>query len=325
MIKIKIYPTKQNIDIEPVEVEIDYIEYNQLNQIYKYFDKQCASQKQISNAVAKSFVYAVKLCPDSNPSDIWQHIIYRHFLDYGMSDQQWKRVSGFALERAFIEIYNPIFPQYDLIFRTLPKKEAKQLFKDLGFGGQIKHDKIDAVVELAVIFKKKLIAGVHVKASLAERIQDDVPASLALMSKGYLSIFLTMDSKSYPPPHGNGVNYGELGGRSWGDDRGKVRIKREYIEENGQFDALISYNKRTPESPSETKSGKKIYSIGFNEKQPDVFVKLEAVQQFKIGRKRKVNRALNPKRSKIFGVKSNCETASLILEYINRLTKSSIY
>jgi hypothetical protein len=36
----------------------------------------------------------------------------------------------------------------------------------------------------------------------------------------------------------------------------------------------------------------------------------EAVQQFQIGRKRKANRALNPKRSKIFGVKSNCGTAS---------------
>lgn len=230
----------------------------------------------------------MKLCSKANPSDIWQHIIYRHFLDYGMSDQQWKRVSGFALERAFIEIYNPIFSQYDLIFRTLHKKESKQLFADLGLGGQIKDDKIDAVIELAIMLKKKLIAGVHVKASLAERIQDDVPASLALMSKGYLSILLTMDSKSYPPPHGNGVNYGELGGRSWNDEKDKDRIKREYIEENAQFDALISYNKRTPESISETKSGKKIYSIGFNEKQPDVFVKL-------------------------------------ILKHINRLAQSSIY
>ena len=38
---------------------------------------------------------------------------------------------------------------------------------------------------------------------------------------------------------------------------------------------------------------------------------LQAVQQFKNGRKRKANRALNPKRSEIFGVKSNCGTASL--------------
>jgi len=41
-----------------------------------------------------------------------------------------------------------------------------------------------------------------------------------------------------------------------------------------------------------------------------LFLFYEAVQQFKIGRRRKANRALNPKRSKIFGVKSNCETAS---------------
>jgi len=49
------------------------------------------------------------------------------------------------------------------------------------------------------------------------------------------------------------------------------------------------------------------------------FFPLEAVQQFKIGRKRKANRALNPKRSKIFGVKSNCETASLACIKIKRL------
>jgi len=38
---------------------------------------------------------------------------------------------------------------------------------------------------------------------------------------------------------------------------------------------------------------------------------LEAVQQFKIRQKRKANRALNPKRSKIFIDKRNCGTASL--------------
>ncbi|RJS73035.1 hypothetical protein CW714_03760 [Methanophagales archaeon] len=35
----------------------------------------------------------------------------------------------------------------------------------------------------------------------------------------------------------------------------------------------------------------------------------KAVQQFEIGRKRKANSTLNPKRSKIFGIKSNCGTA----------------
>jgi len=39
----------------------------------------------------------------------------------------------------------------------------------------------------------------------------------------------------------------------------------------------------------------------------------EAVQQFKIGRKRRGNRALNPKRSEIFSDKSNYGTASIIM------------
>ena len=41
------------------------------------------------------------------------------------------------------------------------------------------------------------------------------------------------------------------------------------------------------------------------------FIPLEAVQQFKNGRKRRANRASNPKRSDFFSAKSNCETASL--------------
>jgi len=35
-----------------------------------------------------------------------------------------------------------------------------------------------------------------------------------------------------------------------------------------------------------------------------------AVQQFKIGRKKEVNKALNPPKRKIIGAESNCETAS---------------
>ncbi len=44
-----------------------------------------------------------------------------------------------------------------------------------------------------------------------------------------------------------------------------------------------------------------------------IFDYKEAVQQSKIGRKRKANRALNPKRSEIFSAKSNCGTASKVL------------
>ena len=47
---------------------------------------------------------------------------------------------------------------------------------------------------------------------------------------------------------------------------------------------------------------------------------IEAVQQSKIVRKIKANRALNAKRSKFFGVKNNCGTASL-----SQQTKRKIY
>ena len=116
----------------------------------------------------------------------------------------------------------------------------------------------------------RVFGAAHVKASIAERIQDDVPASRAFMDSGFVSIALTMDAKSYPPPHGDCVNYGELGGRSVGVD--KERLKRNYIEQDGQFDGLFSFNLRTPSSPPDTPSGKRIYAMSLNEKQPDRLV-----------------------------------------------------
>ena len=92
------------------------------------------------------------------------------------------------------------------------------------------------------------------------------------MQRGLLSIAITMDAKSYPPPHGNCINYGELGGRSAGVE--KDRLKRGYIETMGQFDALFSFNSRTPPSPASTKSGKRIYTMSLHDSQPDQLVEL---------------------------------------------------
>jgi len=52
---------------------------------------------------------------------------------------------------------------------------------------------------------------------------------------------------------------------------------------------------------------------GYN---PFFFIINEAVQQFKNGRKRRANRASNPKRSDFFSAKSNCETASNLTKNI---------
>lgn len=272
MAKIEVKPTGFKPGTDSVIVDIENVTDAQVKKITKNLKDLIKSEKQVSDAFSKAFCFAVNLCPKANPSDIWQHLIYRSVLDLGMSDQQWKRISGFALERAFSEIYNPVLKKRGLRIRPLPKNEAHSILQKLGFKGEIKKDKIDCIIESLINNEWKMIAGLHVKASLAERIQDDVPASLALMSKNLLSIVLTLDSKSYPPPHGDGVNYGELGGRSWASTASKARIKRQYIEEDGQFDALFSFNLRTPPSSKKTPSGKKIYTLSFGEKQPDKFV-----------------------------------------------------
>ena len=114
----------------------------------------------------------------------------------------------------------------------------------------------------------------HVKSSIAERIQDDVPASRFFMEQGLVSIMLTMDAKSYPPPHGECINFGELGGRTMDRrDRETVRIKRDYIERTGQFSGLFSFNLRTPPSEGVTPSGRRIYTMPLHENQPDQLVR----------------------------------------------------
>jgi hypothetical protein len=54
----------------------------------------------------------------------------------------------------------------------------------------------------------------------------------------------------------------------------KERVKRNYIEVTGQFDALFSFNLRTPPSPERTLSGKRIYTMPFHGSQPDQMVQL---------------------------------------------------
>jgi BsaWI restriction endonuclease type 2 len=110
-----------------------------------------------------------------------------------------------------------------------------------------------------------IFGGVHVKASLAERVSDDVPASRAMMGAGYYSPLWTLDVKSFPPPRGDLINRGELGSPA------NPSVKRGYIEEHGEFDACYSANARSVPSLIETPSGKRIYRIRLNE-QPDQFI-----------------------------------------------------
>lgn len=250
-------------------VDIEHITDAQVVQVRTKLDCLLNESSQVSSAVMLAFMYATTLCPTANPSDLWQHVIYRHLLDSGWSDQRWKRVAGFALERAFMGLYQPRLEAYGLRMRILPSSEANSLLDNLNIT-EIRAPKIDLFLEGKRDKDWRVFGAVHVKSSIAERIQDDVPASRAFINRGFLSIVLTMDMKSYPPPHGDCINYGELGGRSLGIK--KERIKRNYIEVAGQFDGLFSFNLRTPPSPLKTDSGKRIYTMSLHDEQPDQLV-----------------------------------------------------
>ena len=85
-----------------------------------------------------------------------------------------------------------------------------------------------------------------------------------MMRRGYFSPLWTLDVKSFPPPHGDLVNRGELGTPDSPSE------KRRYIEEHGEFDGCYSANLRTVPSARQTASGKRIYTLDlFN--QPDDF------------------------------------------------------
>ncbi len=92
-------------------------------------------------------------------------------------------------------------------------------------------------------------------------------AAMLMMEAGYFSCLATLDSKSFPPPHGDGINRGELRR----DRRGRSD-KRDYFERDGLFHACYSYNTRTPPSPAKTPSGSRIKVLTFTGPQPDEFV-----------------------------------------------------
>jgi hypothetical protein len=265
-------------------VEIECITDKEVAQFRQELSARLKGPGQVSDAVATVFVELLRHCPQANPSDLWQHVIYRHLLSIGWSDQQWKRVSGFALERALVAIYQPRLLPLGLRMHIVKSAEANRVLTKLGVAG-IRATKVDLFLEgrvqreggiLGAYSEWVAFGSAHVKSSIAERIQDDVPASVAFMQRGLTSIALTMDAKSYPPPHGNCINYGELGGRSLGVE--KDRLKRGYVEVDGQFDGLFSFNLRTPPSAKTTPSGKRIYTMGLFQDQPDHLVEFLGVK-----------------------------------------------
>lgn len=164
------------------------------------------------------------------------------------------RAGGEAMELFIERHYQPLLTPHNIIIRALLSGGAKAAaLAEMGLAGVVGDSKLDVALYHQQAGKLTIFGGVHSKASLAERVSDDVPCSEAMMRKGYASFLYTFDSKSFPPPHGDLVNRGELGTHTQPSD------KRRYIEEHGSFDACYSYNLRTHPSHGEPRSGKRIY------------------------------------------------------------------
>lgn len=228
------------------------------------------------DAVEMAFVHAVQTCPDANPSDLWRHVVMQEYIAAGRNDNSWKKASGKAFEYAISRLYNPVLEQYELRLRVLTSLSARTALDTMVNVAEGKGVDPAAISLLKLIAPSKLdiaIDGrcydgtwrlfgvIHSKTSIAERIKDDTPASVVIMNAGFYSILVTLDHKCYPVPHGDGINYGELGGRT--PDEGKIRQKRNYVEVDGDFHNLYSFSLRTPASPDRTASGAKVKTLRF--------------------------------------------------------------
>jgi hypothetical protein len=231
-------------------------------------------------AIAQALEFAVDELPNLNPSDIYQHIIYRIYLrEYKKSkpEQSWVRAGGEAIELFIERRYASTLKAHGISIQALISSKTKaEVLGEMGLAGIVGDSKLDLALYGYHKGRNLIFGGVHSKASLAERVSDDVPCSEAMMRQGLTSFLYTFDSKSFPPPAGDLVNRGELGSNEQPSD------KRRYIEEHGSFDACFSYNLRTIPSPESTTSGKRIFVCSLKPNE-DVFPSqvVEAWERYK--------------------------------------------
>jgi hypothetical protein len=224
-------------------------------------------------AICEAFLTALEQCPTANASDVWHHVVYRLYCEifpkHRNQDpkQSWVRAGGEALEMAVQRLYTPIFGKHGIKIVTLIGGDAKlKALQEMGIEKVVGAGKLDVALYRMKDGFWTIFGGVHVKASLAERVSDDIPASRAMMGKGFLSPLWTLDVKSFPPPHGDLVNRGELGTTKSPSE------KRKYVEHHGDFDNFYSANARSAPTEGKTRSGKSVYQIRLSE-QPDQFAR----------------------------------------------------
>ena len=260
---------KFRYDQYDAEFEISGGKKIEFDEVLDALKKGLASGNNKANAVAEAYLRATARWPSANPSDLWTFLVNRIYCDRSNHppssarlnlEQSWKRTSGWALERVLVAHYGSHLRGKGIIIEIAGKDRkvsALKVVKD----SRVVPDKADVLIFYETDAGERLLGVIHVKASLAERRTDDVPMSQALIEAGFISIFWTMDCKSFPSARP--VNNGELGEV---DEEG-TSDKRQDFEEHGYFSACFSYNEKTVPTSENSVSSSKIVLCDF--KNPD--------------------------------------------------------
>lgn len=268
-----------------VAIDLPRVTQRVLNRVGAFFD-EVLRQPAVKNrdAIRDAYLEALRTCPAANASDLWHHVVYRQYCSIFAKhrpqnpNQSWVRASGEALELAVEEWYTAVLSDHHIRIQMLIGRPRKlEALTAMRINNVVGADKLDVALYLAGT--NEIFGGVHVKASLAERVSDDVPCSRAMMQNGYFSPLWTLDVKSFPPPQGDLVNRGELGTPE------NPSAKRRYVEEHGDFDHLYSANDRSVPSGDRTTSGKKVIRLQLS-RQPDLFAQ-EVIARAELFRKKK--------------------------------------
>ena len=215
-------------------------------------------------AIFRALDFGLRTLRTVNPSDVYRHVIYRLYLrEYRRSQpkQSWVRAGGDAVELFIGNWYRDALAKRGVeAVVLLTKAEKVAALEEMGIGGSIGEAKLDIALYGLHGGGRALFGGIHVKASLAERVADDVPCSRAMMGGGLLSVLWTFDAKDYPPR--DLTNRGEFGSPD------APSTKRDLIERDAAFDACFCYNTRAEPSAPQTVSGKRIFVSGLSAKDP---------------------------------------------------------
>ena len=179
-------------------IQLEGIEPEQYKQLSDLLGAALEREQLAYVAVSVAMRQAVELCPKANPADLWVHLIYDQFRNrFKRADQSWKRVSGQAFEHVLASVYQTRLFAHGISLRPSRRTDAVAFgLVKRGLGSA----KTDLVLEGSHAGKLHKFGVIHCKASIAERLTDDVPVSKALMRQGVWSAIATMDAQMFPPP-----------------------------------------------------------------------------------------------------------------------------